>query len=326
MGDGAEQALEVDVVARHRHVGEAGGFGNQPGVLQADRNGRADLVVALVHHLLAVDLVGRRRKEAFDHHVLEDLGLDVVLPHEREALRHRHHRAPEDRVVGQLDRRRRLRLGPGAEDALANQLQERLTALDGVLAPGHDDAELPGGGEVGPAEHRRGHEHLTGGGVRLLETADRPDAVGAHRQMNRPRGERGGEAVGTQGDVEHGRILDEHGDDHVGRAPGLGHRGRRGGACGGKGLHLRRVDVEHGHGVAAAHHAPRHARSHPAEADEAHVHVVHLSTPKHQPPRAKHAPTPKLSTQTFNPQAFAQTCNSQHVTHGTQSKRGTREV
>ena len=147
----------VDVVAGHRHARQVRGGRDQVGVLEADGDRRAHLVVAFVHHLLAVHLVGRGREQPFDHHVLEDLRLDVVFPHQREAFGHGHHGAAQHGVVGQLDRRGRLRLRAGAEDPLAHGLEQRQAALD-ARRPARR-ARCPAGptrqGRAGPARAPR---------------------------------------------------------------------------------------------------------------------------------------------------------------------------
>ena len=116
----------------------------------------ADLGVALVHHDLAVDLVGRAVEQAVGHHVVEHGRHDPVLAHEREAFAHRLDRAAEHEIVGDLDRGRGGRIGAGLEGAPPDGVEQRLAAASASAGPpittaAWPDATISGRPSIGAA-------------------------------------------------------------------------------------------------------------------------------------------------------------------------------
>src|SRR5690349_13015657 len=59
--DGAEQAVSIDVVHRHRDAGQIRRGSDEIGVFQANGDRRSHVVVCLIDHRLAVPFVRRRR-------------------------------------------------------------------------------------------------------------------------------------------------------------------------------------------------------------------------------------------------------------------------
>ena len=78
----------------------------------------------------------------------------------------------------------------------------------------------PRRGEIGPAEHGRGDERLTGFAMPRFELAYDGDAVRAHDDVNRAFRQRRTESVRERHFAD-GRILDEHRDDDVASRAGI---------------------------------------------------------------------------------------------------------
>ena len=98
---------------------------------------------------------------------------------------------------------------------------------DRLVRAAGDDSELPGRGEVGPAEHRRRHQHLPGRGVGGGEGANRPDAVGAHRQVDGPGRQRIAQTTLAEDHVVNRRVFRQHRDHHLAPGAQFGERRRR---------------------------------------------------------------------------------------------------
>ncbi len=113
--------------------------------------------VALLDDDLAVDLVGGRREQPVGHHVVEHLRHDAVFAHQRKSFSHRLDGAAEHEIVGDLDRGRGRRVGPGLEDAAAiasNSGLQRATLSGGpatTIAGLAGDAPTSGRPSIGDA-------------------------------------------------------------------------------------------------------------------------------------------------------------------------------
>ena len=148
---------------------------------------------------------------------------------------------------------------------------------DRGLRSAGDNSQLASRRQIGTAEHGRGDEHLTGLRVCRGQHADGRHTVRAHRDVDGALRHRLAQTARTEGDVDHGRVLDQHRDDDLAPGAELGDSAGEARA----GLHevvsRRANDVVHDEVVAAAEQAMRHAAAHSSETDESHL---HLSSPQ----------------------------------------------
>ncbi len=157
--------------------------------------------------------------------------------------------------------------------ALADDVEQRLHGLHGLLGPAGNERQFAGRREIGASQYRAGHEGLAGFLVELAGTIDGRNAMGPHRHVNAVcRHAIEQSAVAGQYGIED-RVGRQHRNDDVAAGAGVGGRiGRFGTLCDQR-VRLSGRRVEYSQLMAVAEHPASHALAHASETYKTYFHM-----------------------------------------------------
>jgi hypothetical protein len=141
--------------------------------------------------------------------------VDARLADERHGFPERLNHRSSQKVARELDEVRRLRLVMYVECLLADRLEQRHAPLHDDRRSGGDDEQLSGGRSVRPPEDGRANERLLTRRVGSREALGKPNADGAHGNVDRAPAEACKDAGLVEGDRFDGGIVREHRDHGV---------------------------------------------------------------------------------------------------------------
>ena len=121
--------------------------------------------------------------------------------------------APQHEVVRNFYRHGRQRIGAGAEQPFTENLQQRHNAIDRRRGAAGDQAQLPLGCPIRPAEDGTGQQYLTALGMRGHQPLHDRDAVGPANHMDGPGRQRIAQTPGTARDLRQERVVRQHAND-----------------------------------------------------------------------------------------------------------------
>src|SRR6185369_3541646 len=179
-------------------------------------------------------------------------------------------------IVGDLDRRRRGRIGAGFKCAPPDGIEQRLAAGERVLRAADHHSRLARRHHFWPGEHRCGDENLLAFLMRRREFFDDRDAMRAGANMNATLRQGLQQATITLGNLCEGSVIWEHGEYRHAITAGLLDRIQRLRAASNDVFYFLRRAVVDANVVIGLEQTAGHDLSHAAKPDESDLHADSL--------------------------------------------------